>query len=121
MFYDSKAFRSLESGLGAAYLQQQIASQNLANQETPGYKARSLVFEDVLNRTMQNNQTNSPYHFKGRVITDNSTYTRPDGNNVDANTESLVLYKAYVQASYLTEKINGAFSNFNYVLNNALK
>jgi flagellar basal-body rod protein FlgB len=64
---------------------------------------------------------NAPYAFTTRVVTDNTTEARPDGNNVDSDAESVVLYKAYAQYSYLTQKINTSFSNFRYVLNNAFK
>ena len=120
MFYDSKSFRALESGLSAAWLQQQTALQNIANLETPNYKAKSVIFEDTLNRALEENG-NAPYLFTTRVVTDETTTMRPDGNNVDADKESMVLFKAYAQYSYLTQKINGSFSNFRYVLNNAMK
>lgn len=120
MFYDSKSFRAVESALSATWLQQQISLQNLANQETPGYKSKSLVFEDVLNKSMQTNPK-SPYDFEGSILTDTSTSLRPDGNNVDTDAESMVLYKAYAQYSYLTQKISGEFNNVRYVLTNAMK
>ncbi len=120
MFYDAKSFRAMESGLSAAWLQQQTALQNIANLETPHYKSKSVVFQDMLNTAKAENG-NAPYAFTTTVVTDESTSARMDGNNVDADVESMVLYKAYAQYSYLTQKINGSFSNFRYVLNNAMK
>ncbi len=110
----------MESGLNAAWLQQKVAIQNLSNLETPHYKSKSVVFEDVLNKNMRD-YDKTPYQFRTSIQTNESTSRRPDENNVDADTESLSLYKAYVQYSYLTQKLNGSFANFRYVLNNAMK
>lgn len=120
MFYDSKSFRAMESGLHASWLQQQTALHNLANVETPNYKSKAVVFEDTLGAAMAGNP-NGPYSFKTSIVTENDTIARPDGNNVDSDAEGVVLFKAYAQYSYLTQKINGQFSNFRYVLTNAFK
>ena len=37
--FRSKAFNAMESSLYALQLQTQVSAQNLANLETPGYKA----------------------------------------------------------------------------------
>ena len=46
---------------------------------------------------------------------------RPDGNNVDADAESMKLYQNYVRQLYLYQKISGQFTNLRYVLNQAAK
>ena len=38
----------LHSALNASSLRQQTISNNIANAETPGYKAKKVVFEDIL-------------------------------------------------------------------------
>lgn len=121
MFYDSKSFRAMENGLSAAWLQKQTSSHNLANIETPNYKSKAVVFEDMLNKNLTNTDPDSPYSFQTKIVTNEDGEVRPDGNNVDSDIESMTLYKAYVQYSFLTQKMKGSFSNFRYVLNNAMK
>lgn len=120
MFYDSLQFKTMESGLNALSIQQKMILHNLANYETPGYKAKSVSFEDVLGATQRNNRRGK-YDFKARVTTDESTTVRPDGNNVNADMESMRLYQNYAQTLYLYQKVSGQFANFRYVLSQAPK
>lgn len=121
LLFDSKAIHALEGGLNASWLQQQVISQNLSNLETPNYKCKSVNFKDVLNSNMGNASTSGDYAFKTSVNSEENTENRLDGNNVDSDTQSMKLYKSYVQYSYLTSKLNSQFSNFKYVLNNSFK
>ena len=114
MFFDSGEFRALEGGVSAVWLQQQLHLQNLANIETPGYKAKGLVFERVL-------QDAEKTVVASRVVTEEGTQVRPDGNNVDSDKESVELYKAYAQYSMLLDKVRGQFTNYNYVLGSGMK
>ena len=61
------------------------------------------------------------YDLKAHVLTDETTEIRPDGNNVDADTQSLALYQNYVRQLYLYQKVSGHFTNLRYVLNQAAK
>ena len=115
MLFDSKSFGLMRSSLNGLSVQQEVILHNLANLETPGYKAKSVSFEDVLKGV------GDKYDMKAHVITDDTTSIRPDGNNVDADTESLKLYQNYVQQLYLYQKISGQCSNFRYVLNQSAK
>lgn len=116
MFFQRGTFQVMQSGLNYAWLQQQIHNQNLANVETPGYKAKNATFEEVFAAARDGSR-----RYQATVFTRDDLTMRPDGNNVDAETESMELYKAYVQYSMLLDKISGQFSNYNYVLSNAFK
>ena len=102
MLFDSKSFGVMRAGLNGLAVQQQTILHNLANLETPGYKAKIATF-------------------KARVYTDDATSIRPDGNNVDADSQSMQLYQNYVQQLYLYQKISGQFTNLRYVLNQSAK
>lgn len=119
MFFDSQKFHTLEAGLGAAWLSQQLHSQNLSNLETPNYKAKQLTFSEVL----QDQKADFSAGGKGyryQIETADSD-VRTDGNNVDSDVENIELYKAYVQYSMLLDKAKNQFDNYNYVLNNGPK
>ena len=115
MFFQSGAFKALENGTAVTWQQQQLHLQNLANLETPGYKAKSMVFEGVL----EDAQGGKVY--QARTVTEENTSIRPDGNNVDADKEGVELYKAYAQYSMLLDKMKSEFTNYNAVINNGMK
>lgn len=113
--FGSKSFKALESSMNAQWLQAQVSLQNLANLETPNYKAKSVVFEDVYQNELE---AAGKYSFRARVMTDNSTLVRTDGNNVDSDAESVKLYKTYVQSTAIGQKITGYLTGIQYVLEN---
>ena len=117
MLFDSKSFGIMKSSLDGLAIQQQAILHNLANLETPGYKAKSVTFQDVL----AGEETGGAYDLKAYITTDDTTSIRPDGNNVDSDTESLKLYQNYVQQLYLYQKISGQFTNLRYVLNQSTR
>ena len=120
MFFQGKSFKTMESGVSATWMQQQIHTQNIANYETPNYKAKSLVFSEALART-RGASGKKISALNVRLIDNEETTIRPDGNNVDMDVESLSLYKAYVHYSMLLDKIKSEIDNHNYVVNNAPK
>lgn len=111
MFFNSKQFQVMTGSLQALSMQQQAILHNLANLETPGYKSKSVSFVDVLA------QEKSQYDMKAVITTDTNTSIRPDGNNVDADVESMKLYENYVTQLAMYQKISGQFTNFRYVMN----
>jgi len=120
MFFQNSSFKTLEAGVNATWLQQQVHQHNIANYETPGYKAKAVVFSDMLARTR--GAEGKRYGGSGaRVVTSDDTTIRPDGNNVDLDLESLTLYKSYVHYSMLLDKIKSELNNHSYVVNNAPK
>lgn len=115
MFLDSKQFAAMESSLDALSIQQKMILHNIANVETPGYKTKSVTFEDALQGA------SDKYDFKAKIVTEDNTSMRTDGNNVDTDTESMKLYQNYIQQLYLYQKMSGQFSNLQYVLNQSAK
>lgn len=115
MLFDSKSLGVLRGSLNGLALQQRAILHNLANLETPGYKAKNVTFEDTLKGA------GGRYDLKAHILTDDATSIRPDGNNVDADAESMKLYQNYVQQLYVYQKIGGQFTNLRYVLNQSAK
>lgn len=115
MLFNSKSLGMMRSSLQGLSIQQEVILHNLSNLDTPGYKARYVSFEDTLKGM------GDRYDLKAHVITDEATSIRPDGNNVDGDTQSMALYQNYVQQLYLYQKISGQFTNLRYVLNQGPK
>lgn len=114
MFFNSGMMKSLEDSASHTWLAQQVHLQNMANISTPGYKAKQISFEQVLDE--QDNVRKTP-----KITERTDTAIRPDGNNVDTDIESMELYKSYVQYSMILDKMRGEFSKFETVLNSNLK
>ena len=104
MLFDTRSLGMMHSSLEGLSVQQQVILHNLANLDTPGYKAKYVSFEDTLKGA------GDRYDLKAHVITDEATSIRPDGNNVDSDTQSMALYQNYVQQLYLYQKISGQFT-----------
>ncbi len=87
-----KGFDVLHNILNATSERQKVLVSNIANAETPGYKAKDIKFDNMVNKEMKLLTTSSGHMNKtgssssGRVEVDN----RPawgDGNNVELNNE----------------------------------
>ena len=118
----SQIFDKTTNGLGASLalrsLRHNVTSSNIANAETPGYKAKKVDFEDALARAIDlegvgKEMATSPEHFAmstGAISKAKAdVYDNPEGNTTnDQNTvdleremanlqENSILYKAALQ------------------------
>lgn len=119
MNFDSFSSKMVEKGLDAAWLKMRLATDNISNYETPGYKAKQISFKQVMNECESplhgGNRNTSAYH--AIISEDDQTEARVDGNNVSMEKEQMELWKAQAQYAYLTQKINGHYSNIRTVIN----
>lgn len=67
----------------------QVLAQNLANVETPGYRARDLEFAEALEAAFR--PADSVWEPVARVVEDRSGIMRADGNSVDLDTQMVKL------------------------------
>lgn len=117
MFLDTNQLRAMRAGMKAAQMEQQVIAHNIANYETPGYKAKEVNFREVYNNARKDGG-NGDYRYEATVTTRDGTEIRIDGNNVDMEKENLELYQNYVQSVALYQKIGGEYGKYRYVLNN---
>jgi flagellar basal-body rod protein FlgB len=92
---------------------QQVITSNLANSETPGYKAKELNFDDVFRQELQDSVTlkkTREKHLEGRPLLvrsaeveekANDTLGR-DGNNVDLDREMTQLAQNVLKFSVVS-------------------
>jgi flagellar basal-body rod protein FlgB len=117
LLYNSADFKAMQKGLDMLWLKQKAISDNIANAETPGYKAKSVSFGNVLNDEYYKKNPEAVEDLKPVITIDHSSI-RPDGNNVDVDKESMELWRTYAQYSYLREKVTSQIKNMRYVINN---
>lgn len=118
MMFNSANFKTMQASLDALWIKQKVHSNNIANVETPGYKAKSVDFEEVLSsaRDEAAGRQKGVSTFNAVIKTEAGTSNRLDENNVDLEKESLELYKTYAQTQALYTKVSGEFSKVRYVL-----
>ncbi len=101
-----------------------IISSNIANVDTPGYKAKDLEFGDYLksivepqNRKMELARTNerhiqkpTPYQPKPRVFYEMRSFG-PDGNSVDIDNEMVKLNENLLRYRISSNFIAGKFNS----------
>ena len=119
-----KSVDLLQKGLSASWSRNAVIRNNIANVETPGFKASDLEFESLLADALFNSDG-----FKGtkthelhidigsgyktdfesvtpRVNKRNDTSMRFDGNNVDIESENVKLAQNSIYYNALVEKMN---------------
>lgn len=119
MVFNDRTSTMLEAAMDAAWMKQKIHNNNIANYDTPNYKAKTIDFQEFMEKQMNldTGKTKNRYDYVATVSEDNSTVMRLDGNNVDLEKESLELWRAYAQYSYLEYKVKNNFDNYNNVIN----
>lgn len=118
MLWNDSSIKILQSGIDALNMEQKLILHNLANADTPGFKAKSVEFQDILANTRRGK--NGSYHLMATVYEDNNPM-RPDENTVDTDKQSLALYENYVQQLAMYNKIGDQFSNLRYAFNQFTK
>lgn len=122
MLLDTPDFSMMRASLQAISIKQEVLAHNIANYETPKYKARTVNFEQVLHNALnEQGEITGPYKFRARISTQTDTEVRVDGNNVDLDKDSASLFDTYLQSVYLYEKIGGNYANINYILNQQMR
>jgi len=111
----------LDKAADAAWLRQQTISNNIANQDTPGYKRQEVDFEGALKTALKSasGQTMDAKVANIRAsalnvstFTDHGDYSyRIDENNVDPEQEQVELSANYIKYQALIESYNSEFKN----------
>ena len=108
---------ALEGSMDALWMKMQEHLDNLANYETPDYKAKTVSFGEVLDAATQEGERKSSAHLRLTMGEDNTTMSRVDGNNVDMEKEQLELWKTQAQYAAVAQKISGSYNNLRTILN----
>ena len=108
-------------GLSAAWTRNAVIRNNIANIETPGFKASVVEFESIFARAVQGKgfvgtRTHDGHRELGasnienirpKVYQSRELSMRADGNNVDIESENVRLARNSIYYNTLMEKLNG--------------
>lgn len=86
--------------------QMKLTASNMANIDTPGYKAQGFDFEQEFAKQLQGNLSVSP-----NVQEVDGLVSRPDGNDVSMDRESMQLAKSQLQFRLGVEFLKHEFSS----------
>lgn len=119
----------LDKAADAAWLRNDAIANNIANNDTPGYKRQDVAFENELKRALGNSHFETMdakvadvnrrelSHITPEVYTEQADHSyRLDGNNVDIDTENVYLAENQVTYNALLDSINTEFSNLKMVM-----
>ncbi|TCP29179.1 flagellar basal-body rod protein FlgB [Scopulibacillus darangshiensis] len=111
----------LEKALNGASLNQKIISQNIANVDTPHYKAKKVVFRDALDQAISAHRTESRHMSFGgesgyRVTETDEAAMQNNGNSVDIDKEMSKLAKSQIEYQTLVSALNHKFQQYKLVL-----
>ena len=129
-FFNDRSLRLLEKAIYAGSLRQRVIANNIANINTSGFKKSSVVFESVLQKTLNTEKiplaTSDSRHFnslamldelKPSVVEENTTSMRADGNNVDIEQEMVRLAVNNLNFNADVQGLNNRLNLMGLVIN----
>ncbi|CAM3418484.1 flagellar basal body rod protein FlgB [Cytobacillus oceanisediminis] len=123
----SGTISTIEHALDYSSLKQKVISQNIANADTPNYKAKDVsfkeVFQQAVNGSLEANKSGSRhFDFKGRpssaqgVVTKRNVSYNHNGNSVDLDKEMSDLATNQIYYNAMIERMSGKFSSLQNVI-----
>ncbi len=123
----SGTISGLEHALNYSSTKQKVISHNIANVDTPNYKAKGVSFKasfnEALGNTIDTYRTDKRHytfqkHSAGSaaIVTKNQFSYNENGNSVDIDKEMTDLAANQIYFNALTERISGKFSTLQNVI-----
>lgn len=116
----------LQKTADAAWIRNDVISNNIANATTPGYKRQDVAFEDELANALGRSRYKSMddkvadlkiNRLRPRTYTDSANFSyRVDGNNVDIETENVTLAANQLKYNGLIDCLDQEFRNLKMVM-----
>lgn len=123
----SGTISTLEGALNYSATKQKVISQNIANVDTPNYKAKDVSFkaalDDAVGQSLLTKRTDARHFlFKQSpnkavtIINKNQNSYNESGNSVDIDQEMADLATNQIYYNALTERVSGKFSSLQNVI-----
>lgn len=121
----SGTIQNLENALGRADIKQKVITNNIANIDTPNYKAKKVSFRNLLDQETSNLEAvKTDYRhvdFTGSgddysIVSSSDTSYQQNGNNVDIDKEMTDLAENQINYQALVERMSGKFNSLKTVL-----
>lgn len=119
----SNTITTLENAINYSNQKQKVIAQNIANVDTPNYKAKTVNFKDSLSNAMTGNVTNSKHisfsatnSSSTAVVSKTGVTYNNSGNSVDMDKEMTDLATNQIYYNALIDRISGKFSSLESVI-----
>ena len=129
----TRAVDLLHRGMDVNTLRYQVSANNMTASGVPNFKRSVVNFESELKRAFESEEKakngfqltrtderhfalNEPYDYRDvepRRVLDYTTTAKPNGNNVDAETEAMIVLQSQMQYRMMASLINFEFSQVN--------
>jgi flagellar basal-body rod protein FlgB len=125
MNFFSGTIHSLEQAVNRTALQQKMISHNIANTDTPGYKAKGISFKEALDSEQTKFEairTDARHLSFGRgqeaynVIQKTGSAYQANGNNVDIDKEMSELAENQIYYNAAIERLGSKFNSLKTVI-----
>lgn len=123
----SNTIQTLENALNYSSTKQKVISQNIANADTPNYKAKDVHFRNSFQKELEASinayRTDSRHYdfkmtpsFTSGIVTKNSSQYNNNGNSVDIDQEMSNLATNQIYYNAVTERLSGKFQSLQNVI-----
>ncbi len=119
----SNSIQSLENALAYSSQKQKAISNNIANVDTPNYKAQEVNFKTELDHATLQARRSDVRHFEFKRGSSNielktkaTTSYNHNGNNVDIDKEMAEMAQNQIYYNVLVDRMNGKFNSLKEVL-----
>lgn len=107
----------IKKELDVSALRQRVIANNIANLNTKGFKRSEVVFEDKLQDALSGNGQNDGINsVQPKVVKDNSTSFREDGNNIDIDKEMTDMTQNNIMFDTLVSQLNTKMGIMRFVV-----
>ncbi|MBX5491498.1 MAG: flagellar basal body rod protein FlgB [Chloroflexi bacterium] len=127
---DTPATRLLQAALAGLATRQRVIANNVANADTPQFKASAVTFEGQLRQAMGAGDRlrltpvanglpddSAPPRVTPQIVTLNTTTRRLDGNNVDIDEQMVQLAETNLSYNALTQLLANRLQLLRTVIN----
>jgi len=128
--FDKMSIDKLALGLDTLSVRNSVIAENIANLDTPGYKAQDLKFDDVMQEALGTGKKlplartnekhlppgNRPVDVSSFVYQQNNPSVRNDGNDVNVDYEMSQMAENTIRYNLFSQLTQGKFSKLKEVI-----
>lgn len=83
----NKSIDVLSKALGATFERHNVISRNIANVNTPNYRARAYRFDEAFRAALRGGNVDGALRTQGEIVEDKTQSAKSDGNSVHLENE----------------------------------
>jgi flagellar basal-body rod protein FlgB len=105
--------------LDVSALKAQVHAGNIANQNTPGYRAKAVSFDQAFEQALRDQGVDDAEQVEALIYEPHTTPVQPDGNDVSKNREIMESAKNQTMYNAYLAMVRGKMKILNIAASNA--